>query len=428
MLTRATRQIVLTFAAGLSLLLLVLFLRNGEVMHDPPRPAELQPLASWLANRPADWLAASAVTDHSLDAALPLPRRIALWRGSYALAHHLAPLRANPTAGFVRAGLFHWYELGPDDRQAVLHAAAPLLRDPVVFAAMYRPLWELTRDLGYLRRTAPHTIDALWMLRELALASGDFAQYRQLRAALSVARIETFRAKRETATVEELTAILPQTLTDAEEPVVTAILEEIDRRPFDVQRMGGRIEEIAVFAILHHLQPLSALQPYITLTGRMSNPTRARLAVALGDRAAAERLELLSGITTTPDWARYHLERAEFEEKQGEAALAAMHRSRASVAEGLQTDAWTNLCGRDELCTSASRQHDGSLSFTMDVSQSDEIPPYVEVYRDDVLVEEGEVRGQRTFSVAGAPGPHRIEVRLVNRYTRNGTQRRVRLS
>ena len=32
------------------------------------------------------------------------------------------------------------------------------------------------------------------------------------------------------------------------------------------------------------------------------------------------------------------------------------------------------------------------------------------------------------FTVGAAPGPHRLEVRLVNRTMRNGAQRRVRLS
>jgi hypothetical protein len=71
--------------------------------------------------------------------------------------------------------------------------------------------------------------------------------------------------------------------------------------------------------------------------------------------------------------------------------------------------------------------HDGPLHFKLSVAQSDEIAPYVELYVDDVLVNEGEVRDVKPLEVA-AGGRHRIEVRLVNRFTRNGTQRRVRLS
>lgn len=422
-MTRVVRQTLLTIAAALSLLLLVLFVMNLDLIHEPKRPEELPELATWLARHPADWLAASAITDRSLDSPLPLQRRIALWRSSYALAHYLAPLRPNPKAGFVRAGLFHWYELPAEDRQTVLKEAAPMLRDPAIFASMHRPLWELTRDLRYLRRSAPQTVDALWMLRELAIMSGDFAAYRDLRSAIDDVRMKTFHAKRATATIEELSQMLPRTLTEADIPLVRGILEEIDRRPFDVQHMGNRIEEITIFAIRHNVQPLSALTPYLELTGKMSNPTRARLAIALGNRNAATRMELLAGLTSTAEWVPYHLERAAFEEKQGERAVAAMYRTRATVAD-VPRDVWTNLCGRDELCTSVFRESTAPLTFTLSVAQSDEIAPYVEVYHDDKLIAEGEVHDPKAFAVP----PGRVEVRLVNRYTRAGTQRRVRVT
>lgn len=422
-MTHMVRQIVLAFAIALALLLLVLFLANPALTRDAERPAELQPLATWLAEHPADWLAASAISDQSLDSALPLERRVALWRSSYALAHYLAPLRPNPTAGFVRAGLFHWYELSSADRQTLLVAAQPMLREPRVFASLHRPLWELTRDLGYLRRSAPKSIDALWMLRDLAIASGDFAEYRELRDALLTLRLELFAATRSKATIQELADLLPRNISDAYAPLVRGILEEIDRRPFDVEHMGNRMDEIAQFAIRHDLQPLAALKPFLELQGKLSNPTRARLAIALGDRGSATRLELLSGITNTPEWIPYHLERAAFEEKQGDPAVAAMYRTRATVPDAPR-DVWTNLCGRDELCTSVFREHAAPLQFKLSVAQSDEIAPYVEIYRDDELVAEGLVEGEQTFTIPAG----RTEVRLVNRFTRNGIQRRVRVS
>lgn len=429
-MTRKVRQITLAAVAVLALLLLALFLTNLQLVQDPKRPEELVPLAAWLTEHPADWLAASAITDLSLDSDLPLQRRVALWRSSYALAHYLAPLRPNPAAGFVRAGLFHWYELPPNERQAVLHAAEPMLRDPAIFASLHRPLWELTRDLGYLRRFAPKSIDALWLLRELAITSGNFGEYRELRAALATLRLEIFNARRATATIAELTDLLPRTLSDADDALVKGILEEIDRRPLDVQHMGGRMEEIAVFAIRRELQPLSALAPFLELPGKLSNPTRARLAIALGNRSAATRIELLSGLTNTAEWIPYHLERAAFEEKQGDRAVAAMYRTRASVPDAPR-DTWTNFCGRDEVCTSVFREHTGPLEFRLSIAQTDEIAPYVEIYRDDVLVVEGEVRDEKTFTIAAGQDtgrPHRTEVRLVNRFTRSGIQRRIRLS
>ena len=427
-MTRAVRQTLFISVAVSSALMLVLFRINVDLTHEPKESANFEELVTRLSHHPADWLAASAVTDRSLDSALPLPQRVALWRSSHALAAHLAPRFTNPTVGFVRAGLFHWYELGPTDRQAVLDAAAPLLRDPVVFTTLHRPLWELTRNLGYLRRSAPRSLNALWMLRDLAIASGNFAEYRQLRAELRDERMNEFRKKQATATVAELIDILPQTITDSDEPLVQAVLEEMDRRPFDLQAMGGRVEELALYAIRHDVKPLTALAPLVDRTGKLSNPTRARLALALGDRDAAMRVELTSSIANAPEWIPYHLERAAFEEKNGQPALAALYRTRATVADAPAENAWTNLCGVAELCNSVFRIHHGPLQFRLSIAQSDEIPPYVEIYLDDVLVAEGEVRDGKTFSVDAAPGSHRTEVRLVNRTTRNGIQRRVRLS
>jgi hypothetical protein len=265
------------------------------------------------------------------------------------------------------------------------------------------------------------------MLRELAVSGGNFDAYRNLRAALRDARMNEFRAKRATATVAELTAILPQPITESDEPLVRAILEEIDRRPFDLQTMGGRVEELALYAIRHDVKPLTALAPLVDQTGNLTNPTRARLALALGDRNAANRVELTT-MTSAADWRPYLLERAAFEEKNGQPALAARYRLLATVAESPSRDVWTNMCSGSELCTSVFRVHDGPLQFRASASQSDEIPPYVEVYLDDALVLEGEVRDEKTFSVDAAPGSHRLEVRLINRTMRNGTQRRVRLS
>jgi hypothetical protein len=427
-MTRVVRQTLLTSIAAASALLLLLFLSNSELRRDPVRPENLDGLAAWLAHHPADWLAASAITDRSLDSALPLQRRVALWRSSHMLAAYLAPLRPNPTAGFVRAGLFHWYELGAAERKTVLDTAAPLLRDPSVFAALHRPLWELTHDLRYLRRSAPQTINALWMLRELAIAGGDFAEYRELRAAMRDRQMSDFRGKRATATVAELIDILPRPITGSDEPLVRAILAEIDRRPFDPLTMGNRVEDLALYAIGHDVKPLTALAPFVDRAGNLTNPTRARLAIALGERDAAMRVELTTAVASAAEWIPYFLERAAFEERNGQPALAARYRLRATVAEGPALNVWRDTCGAAEICSSVSRLHDGPLQFRVSVSQSDETPPYLEVYLDDVLVLEGEIRDDKTFTVDAAPGEHRTEVRLVNRTMRNGTQRRVRLS
>jgi len=140
------------------------------------------------------------------------------------------------------------------------------------------------------------------------------------------------------------------------------------------------------------------------------------------------RVELTTAMVNATEWMPYLLERAAFEEKEGQPALAARYRLRATVAEKPEVNVWTNVCGVAELCSSVFRIHDGPLTFRASAAQSDQIPPYLEVYLDDKLVMEGEVRDGKTFAIDAGPGPHRTEVRLVNRIMRNGTQRRVRLS
>jgi hypothetical protein len=389
-MTRRTRQLVLSTTIALSSLLLVLFLLHRDLARDERRPTELEGLARWIAEHPADWLAASALTDRSLDS--NLPRRRELWRAGYALAEQLAPRRPNTAAGFVRAGLFHWYELGPDDRKAVLDVAATLMADPSVFATLYKPLWQLTHDFAYLRRVAPPTMAALSELSNLAVTNGLFAEYRDLRGTLRHARIRTLVARRAELTIGELVMYLPPHPDAGDAPLVRAILEEIEKRVYEPQEAGGRIEDLTVFALDHGLQPLSGLSPFVEAPDMLRPETRIRLARALGDEAAARRIE----ITLTP-------------------------------APPVASDGWTGTCGANEICTSAFRRHEGPLQIALSMVQSDEVAPYVEVYVDGALAAEGEVKDERAFTV-GSAGVHRTEVRIVNPRTRNGVQRRVRLS
>jgi hypothetical protein len=68
------------------------------------------------------------------------------------------------------------------------------------------------------------------------------------------------------------------------------------------------------------------------------------------------------------------------------------------------------------------------LDVTVATVMTDEVPPYVEIYVDDARRAEGVVAGQQTFAVPiGGAGEHRLEVRLANPITRNGTPRRVRV-
>jgi hypothetical protein len=428
-MTRRMRRIALSVLAAAMGLFLAVFALRQDLLRDPERPAQPEALAKWLAAHPADWLAATEITDRSLDSSLP--RRIELWHASHQLAQRLAPLRPNTAAGFVRAGLFHWYELGPADRQAVLDEAATLMRDPNVFRSMYRPMWELTHDMPYLRRVAPRTLDAVGSLADLALIYGRFDDYRELRASIKRERMQQFLRARKSAPVGDLLMMLPRRIDTGDEPLVHGILEEIDRRPFDLQQMNGRIEDLAEYAIDHRVQPLSGLGPLVETTGKLPEARRARLALALGDVPAATRIELTGSIPGAAEWIRYHEERAAYEERTGDATAAAIQRKRAILGvkplpPGKRE--WTGLCSADEVCSSAFTTQDRPMHVTLSVSQSDEVPPYVEVYADDALIAEGEVRDRRTFDLDGGSSPRRIEIRVANPLTRGGIQRRLRLT
>jgi hypothetical protein len=426
MLTRAGRQFVLGAIAASSLLLLVAFLLNLDLARDEKHPDDPIALARWIEHRPADWLAASALADRALDA--DVAQRRELWRASYTLAEYLAPQRPNTAAGFVRGGLFHWYELDARDREAVLDVAARLMRDPFVFASMHRPLWQLTHDFTYLRRVAPPTMGALGQLRELAVLQGRFTEYRELREAIRALRLRTFNEKRVTMSAGEMVELIPTPLDTRDIPLVRGILEELDRRAFDPQSASGRMEGLAAFALEHHLQPITALTPFIEQRGTLSDATRARLALALGDVTAATRIEMTTAVSGAREWMPYYSERAEHEAKSGNAAAAATYRARAAFGEREPQRGWTQTCAANELCYTAVQKHEGPLRVTASVAQSDEVPPYVEIYVDDELVTEGEVNPSRVFEVHAPAGQHRTELRLVNPRTRNGIQRRVRLS
>ncbi|HEX2060845.1 MAG TPA: hypothetical protein VHK90_08885 [Thermoanaerobaculia bacterium] len=394
MLKRETRQVLLAITAALNALLLLVFLDNRHVARDPRPPEGARELAAWLAEHPGDWKAAASLTSIALDSTLP--RRFELWRASHELGRTLAPRRTHAAAGFVRAGLFHWYELNDADRAAVLAAAAPLMRGDVrLFDQLHRPLYQLTRDLEYLRRAAPPTVDALLRLRDLAAAYGRFDDYRALREEVRRRRLAIFQQRRATASIAELIAFLPPELRTADVPLVRGVLEELDRRPFDPAQLNSRVEVLATFALDHGLTPLGGLTPLIAGGGDLlRDATRVRLALAVGDRAAATRVTLSS---------------------------------HAPPAVPMADDVWDGMCAPRELCAVARVNHRGTMTLTLDVAQTDEIPPYVEIYVDDALAAEGEVREPRTFTV-GSPGAHhRIEVRVVNPVTRAGIQRRVRL-
>jgi hypothetical protein len=451
--------------AASMLVVLALFLMKQDLARDvdPPRD-DVESMAAWIARHPADWLTLAAIADRVLDS--PLPARLEIWRASHRLAARLAPLRRNTAIGFVRGGLAHWYELGEEDRRDVLAAAAPLMREPRFFATMHRPLWELTRDFDWLRRVSPRTLEAHRALRDLALHAGRFEDYRELRSLTRTEALTQLETKRNDAPMRELLALLPHRLQAADQPLVKVILEELDRRPFDVASIDGRLAAIAAYAIRHELEPLRGLAPLAEAQGKVEPVTRARLALGLGRPDLAAQIELTNASINSPEWTAYYLDRARYEAARGDAVAADSYLTRAALrgmtidvlfaaedvalALGDESEAagyrrelmrraaaesrvWRGSCGKNELCDAATTREyiaagEGVIRVGLSVIESDATPPWVELYVDEVLVAEGPVSGERTFEVKATHGLHEIEVRIVNRYTRDGVQRRLRLS
>ena len=381
-----------------------------------------------IAQHPADYRTASAITDQALDLNTPDDRRrFALWRAAHELSVHLAPLRQSPHASFVRAGLFHWYELPEADRAAVLREIEPLLRDADFFRHTYRPLFELTGDLALLRRGNPGTIDALSDLLDLAAANGRFDDYRALRSELQRKRLAELEERRAEMTADELAHAIPLGIDRADEPLVAHILEVMRTRPLEADpHIPGTFDEVVDYALRRGVGPLDGLAIISRSPGGATDATRARLALAIGAADLAAQIEAAYPETRGEAWSAYHRERAEWERRHGYVAAAAAQEARALAARS--DDGWQGLCGQD-LCGRAWHNVDGprNVALRITTTQSDEVPPYVEIYLDDVRVAEGPIDRERTFDLAVVDGSHRLEVRLVNPRTRNRMSRLAKL-
>jgi hypothetical protein len=457
-MSQRLRRFLLALVAALCAVSLAIVLLNPGLLRDVKAPATVDGAAAWLTEHPADFLAASVVADGALD--LTVPHRVELWRAAYAHAKALAPYRGNADAGFVHAGLFHWYELGRTDRARVLDAAKPLLRDPAFFSRMLVPLWQLTRDFAWLHANAPEAISSRDALRDLAVARGLFGEYRVLREEIRARHLQELAAERGTGDPAALLALVPASLTAADEPLVRGILEELDRKPFNPEHIGPAVETLVDFAVRHDVQPLTGILPLLEEPSPLSGVTRARAALDLHNANAASRIEITSAVTGKPEWEAYFLDRAIFEARRRDAAAANAYLVRAAgqtpamslplLAAGEQVatllgnpkaaadyrrqlearpkQPWSNVCGTNELCNTAVRDEyvaGDRLRLELTATQSDETPPYVEIYVDDALRAEGAVKDARVFEVSVPRGVHRVELRLVNRLTRNGTGRRV---
>jgi len=457
-MTRTSRQIALTaMAIGCAALCFVAVL-SRDALRDPRPPDDEAGMARWLAGHPADWRTAGRISESALDSSSP--NRVALWRGAYDHAKRLTPPLTTVNAAFVRGGLFHWYELSASDRARILTAAAPLMQEREFFEKMHVPLWQLTRDLRWIRRVSPDTVNARDALASLALSQGLFADYRALREDTRRANLREFDARRRLVQEpSELLTFLPARLDRSDDRMVQDILTELDRRAFDAKHMNTRIESLVSFALRHDLQPLAGIRPLVeTPTPLLSDVTRARAALAMDDRTLATQIELASAVPGAAEWNAYYLDRARFEARRRDAPGAAGYLRRAAIggttlatlvaekevaallgeasdrtrllAQAAQPRVWAGACGA-ELCgtvTTTEYTAGSTLTLRMAPSQTDATPPYVAVYVDDALVAEADLRRERDFSIPVSPGLHELEIRLLNPRTRNGIQRRVRLS
>jgi hypothetical protein len=359
--------------------------------------ADAQTLASRIAMHPTDWEAGSALAEVALDT--KVGNRAGLWRAAYEQASFLAPDNTEPATAFARDAFFHWTELSEKDKRDVMAAYGPVLRDPAVFARMAHPLFELTGDLSILHRFGPPTADTPATLVSLALPNGLFADYRTLRPEVRQRFLKNFAAHRHTAAPEELVAQFPAPPyhTDSE-PLIRALLDELHRRGLDDNpHRPDIVDGVVDYALRHDIGPLDGLEVITRRPGAARVATQIKLAQALGLKERATRLEMA---TNDP------------------------RRVVPNVFE------WQGLCEKD-LCTRAWRmiEAEHGVALTIETTQTDEVPAYVEIYVDDDLRAEGEVGPKRDFTVpVGNPGTHRIEVVLANPMTRNHSPRRVHIA
>jgi hypothetical protein len=379
---------------GMAMLVIAAIYLAARPQLEPPPPSD-DPiaLARRLRAHPADWRAASALTEHALDARVP--NRFALWHAARDAAIRLAPQRDAPRMELVRAAFFHWQELSPADRRAAIDTLAPMLRDSPTFFQMALPLFKLTGDLTLLRRWNPGSEEALTALRTIAAVNGRFADYRELREEARRKRDENFRNRLHALTPVEIIGALPAAPYSADdEPLLRDALAELHRRPLtENPHRGHELDGLVDYGLRHHLS-LDGIDSIVHWPGAASDIARYRLAEASGMSAAAFDIRIAATAPLTePRGAWQHL------------------RDDGSV----DVRSWID------------REMRGASSIAIERVRSDEVPPYVEIYFDDRRVAEGEVASSRTFALPAAIGWHRLEVRVANPSTRNAEPRVVRV-
>jgi hypothetical protein len=401
---------------------------------------------------PSDEAAFATIVESALDS--NSPSRLERWHTAQEQIVRLDPNRPSASAPFARSGLFHWTELSSADRQSVTTALIPIMRDD--FGRLAEPFFELTGDFAVLRRADPGTMWSMGQMMTIAIRNGRFADYRTFREQFRKRRYLAFEAMRATATAAELIALVPIPATISDTPLLQGILaalqsRAVDSHPVDSNRASALID----FALDHHLQPLDGLQ-----TIGANDPQRARLAIALGTFEKADGIESASAVTDRAQWHRYYVERAVAEMRRHESLHALQYLQKADdgkspdvtaameelqravgnngeaaavhaalMAKANRVEQWTGRCG-DDICDHA----DGMLwsdgaAFALKIAsvQSDNVPPYAEVYTDDALTNEGPVSPSLLARAELLRGIHRVGVRLANPVTRNTIRRRIRV-
>lgn len=426
-LARNSTYLLILGAASLFSLLLFAVVRPHLPAGDPP--GDFAGAMRWLASHPADYLAADAVTNGALDT--QSANRFALWRASHELSVQLAPWRTGPRMAYVRSGLEHWYELPARDRAGVLRSAGPLLHDPEIFRRVAQPLFDLTRNFAYIRANAPHDAAARDRLSRIAVTNGLFADYRSLRAEAAIARLRRFSKIRSTASQAELIEILPTYFDGEDEPLLRAILDELSRRPIDAAPSNpALVDRVVDYALRYHIEPLSGLEALVDLPGAASEPARARVALHLGNPDRASRIEISTPRNDPGAWADYFDERAAFARTHGDGALAKIYEAKAFLGHQ-EREKWAGLCADKTICTSGSKEilvtKPHPLTLSIDGGE-EAVPAYVEIFVDDRRITEGEVAKSKTFDLGiAAPGWHLIDARVVNPFTPQARERRLRI-
>lgn len=443
------------FLLVLSIVLLAVGLLSISILVHAPaiNVAEKGEIARTLENYPAS----GDAYRRSAELAFDLPSTsTAIWNKAYQTAERLAPAWTTTRREFIRQAFFHWPELSEPDRQRVLREAADLMRDPRTFTQLHRPLWQLTRDLDYLRRAAPRNIDSWLELMRLALDVGEFEHYRALRSEAAKVFEQSLNEKtRRRASPDEILNDLLKLERSAENrAVMRRYLDWLaENPPTGLESNPDHLSRFVDYAIRERLPHFDALVHLSSPESPLPPPARARLAIATDNVTVADAIER-EFMQRTPPWTDYLIERAVYEARRDQVARARERLDHLSPAEknsapALSTRAYlAGRIGQNEeaerlyatleqtfspltmsadrwgLCNGAICSTEGSaVTFSRKPQRTTVVlapareqnpPAYVEVLIDEHRVAERAVIESTRVDLNVPAGLHRIRVKLLN--------------